>query len=524
MKSVIIGTRGSQLALWQANYTKDILEQHGYQVELNIISTKGDRTQEWNLSFDKIEGKGFFTKEIEEALLRHEADLAVHSCKDMPTENAEGLAIKAYSYRADPSDVLLIRKEATDYTQYIPLRKGAVTGTSSARRKAQILSHRMDLEVQDLRGNVPTRIEKLRSGQYDAIILAAAGIERLNIPVDDLIVYPLAPSLFIPAPAQGVLAYQVRENDEEMADVCRILHDAAAYQAVQLERDILHAFHGGCQVPLGVYARCEGDVTHLWISKAVSWDAPLFRSYRSFKGNLPSPETITQQFNEISPAKVFISRDLSAEDYFPDFLKKAGFTVEGRSLVTIEPLAFKTDGQADWLFFTSKNGVKHYFNKVSYQEGRVPKIGVLNAGTAQAVRASGYEVSFEGRSSCTATTAKEFAAIATGRVILPQANNPRGVMEKELTHCEVISLPVYENAVAAPVDKTDAAILVFTSPMNAGAYLDKYSPEPGQQLIAIGYSTEARIKEAGYDCHLSYGPMPWDLADVVMTVSAKEYR
>src|ERR1700751_1191119 len=139
MHKVIIGTRGSELALWQANYTKDLLEKQGVQVEIKIISTEGDRSQEWNTSFDKLEGKGFFTKEIEEALLRKEIDLAVHSHKDLPTESPEGLIIAGVSNREDPSELLLIRKEAVDEKQKFSLKQKAILGTSSFRRKAQFL-------------------------------------------------------------------------------------------------------------------------------------------------------------------------------------------------------------------------------------------------------------------------------------------------------------------------------------------------------------------------------------------------
>lgn len=521
MKSIVIGTRGSQLALWQAHFTKDILEQHGYEVQLNVISTKGDRTQEWNLSFDKIEGKGFFTKEIEEALLDGSADLAVHSCKDMPTENAPGLAIKAYSYRANPADVLLIRKEAVDEKFHIPVRENAVIGTSSARRKSQFLSHRPDVQVQDLRGNVPTRIEKLRSGQYDAIILAAAGIERLKLDVSDLKVFSLAAPLYIPAPAQGVLAYQIRENDPEMDKVCAILHDVNAYKAVELERNILRDFQGGCQVPLGVFAQCEGDSTHLWISKAATWDAPLFRTYTQFKGQLPTSQEVVEQFSKIRPQKVFISRDIEEGGYFKAFLTKAGFEVEDKNLLQIDAVPFETDGQADWLFFTSRNGVKYYFEKIQYSKDNCPKIGAVNAGTAQSIKALGYEVAFEGTSACTKKTAETFGAIATGKVILPQAVNARGVMETELSHCEVMSLPVYNNQVLENVEEIDANILVFTSPMNAQSYLKKYTLKASQQLVSIGPSTTNAIRELGYEPTESFGPMPWDLADVVMWLSSK---
>ncbi|MEC8603971.1 MAG: hydroxymethylbilane synthase, partial [Bacteroidota bacterium] len=174
-----IGSRGSDLALWQANFVKNQLENLGQEVEINIIKTKGDKIQ--HLSFDKIEGKGFFTKEIEQALLEKKVDLAVHSHKDLETNSPSGLSVVAVSEREDPSELLLINKDAVDHTQLWDLKKGAIVGTSSARRKSQMLFFREDVTIKDLRGNVPTRVKKLKNGNYDAILLAYAGVSRLGL-------------------------------------------------------------------------------------------------------------------------------------------------------------------------------------------------------------------------------------------------------------------------------------------------------------------------------------------------------
>jgi len=179
-RTLIIGTRGSDLALWQANFVKDSLAAINVTAELKIIKTQGDRIL--NLSFDKLEGKGFFTKELEDELLAGTIDLAVHSHKDLPTENPPGLIIAAVSEREDPSELLLILKDCVDVHKKLSLKLGAIVGTSSNRRKAQLLAYRPDLEIQELRGNVPTRIQKLRNESYDAIMLAKAGVARLGIP------------------------------------------------------------------------------------------------------------------------------------------------------------------------------------------------------------------------------------------------------------------------------------------------------------------------------------------------------
>lgn len=246
-----IGTRGSDLALWQAHFVKNQLEQLGCEVALQIIVTQGDRIQD--LSFDKLEGKGFFTKEIETALLNNDIDLAVHSHKDLETTQPEGLCIGAVSYREDPSELLLMRTSAQDATQKWGLKQGAVIGTSSARRKSIIKALRPDLLIEELRGNVPTRIDKLRNGAYDAILLANAGVSRLKLPLHDLQTLVLEPTEFVPAPAQGVLGLQIRQNDTQTQEIVGQLNHPEVAAQIAIERGVLQALQGGCQLPLGVY-------------------------------------------------------------------------------------------------------------------------------------------------------------------------------------------------------------------------------------------------------------------------------
>lgn len=258
MKHIIIGSRGSDLALWQAHFVKAELEKINCSVEIKIIKTQGDKIQ--HLSFDKLEGKGFFTKEIEDALLNKEIDLAVHSHKDLETTPPEDLMIACVSERANPADTLLINKNAVDLSQKWELKEGAIVGTSSARRKAQFLNHRDDVSILDLRGNVPTRIEKLRSGSYDAILLAKAGLDRLELNLDDFHVFTMDPKEFVPAPAQGVLGLQIRNEDSELFDVLQKINFPEVEQRISLERKILNLLDGGCQLPLGVYCTPENEL------------------------------------------------------------------------------------------------------------------------------------------------------------------------------------------------------------------------------------------------------------------------
>ncbi len=281
-KLIRIGTRGSDLALWQANHVKSQLEQLGCAVEITIIQTQGDRIQD--LSFDKLEGKGFFTKEIEAALLNESVDLAVHSHKDLETNQPEGLKIIAVSDREDPSELLLIHPHAFVANQKWGLRENAVIGTSSARRKSQILALRPDLEIKDLRGNVPTRIQKLRDGNYDAILLAKAGVNRLNLDLSDLSVLALNPLEFVPAPAQGVLGLQIRANDARTAQFVERLNHAETAVKIGLERAVLQKMEGGCQLPLGVYN--DGENVHISFAKNASEASQYFHLHFSEEENL----------------------------------------------------------------------------------------------------------------------------------------------------------------------------------------------------------------------------------------------
>ena len=259
-----IGTRGSDLALWQANHVKNQLESLGCEVNIKIIQTQGDRIQD--LSFDKLEGKGFFTKEIESALLSNEIDLAVHSHKDLETFPPAGLIIAAVSEREDPSELLLIRKEAFDANKKLQLKDKAIIGSSSARRQSILRAYRADLNIQELRGNVPTRIEKLRAGQYDAILLAKAGVSRLGLNLEDLVSVVLDPKEFVPAPAQGVLGLQVRAIDQETIAWVLQLNVKQTENCISIERSVLRNMEGGCQLPLGVYN--DGTVVHVSYAKS----------------------------------------------------------------------------------------------------------------------------------------------------------------------------------------------------------------------------------------------------------------
>lgn len=242
-----IGSRGSQLALWQANHIAALLRGQRHEVEIEIIRTTGDRLQE--IAFAQVGAKGMFTREIEEALAAGRVDLAVHSLKDLPTELPSGFALAATAARADPRDALVSSK----YESMAALPRGARVGTSSQRRRAELKAVRPDIEAVEFRGNVDTRLRKLGEGQVDAILLAAAGLDRLGR--TDWIRDRLDPGSFCPAAGQGCLAIETREGDSPTQEAVGFLEDSDTRYAVTAERAALAALGGGCQVPIGIYCR-----------------------------------------------------------------------------------------------------------------------------------------------------------------------------------------------------------------------------------------------------------------------------
>ncbi len=256
-ETIRIGTRGSMLALRQSGMMKEALERlwPGLSVELQVIKTTGDKITDVPLA--KVGGKGLFVKEIEDALLDGSVDIAIHSMKDVPAVLPDGLEIGAVPEREDPRDVLIIR----DGKNMDDLPSGAVIGTSSLRRAAQILKTRPDFEVRTLRGNLETRLRKLQEGQYDAIILAAAGIRRMGW--QDRITMFLDPGDFIPAIGQGALGIEARSDDERVRRILEPLNHPLSAVAVRAERSLLKELEGGCQVPIGGHARVTGNSIEL---------------------------------------------------------------------------------------------------------------------------------------------------------------------------------------------------------------------------------------------------------------------
>ncbi|NEU07318.1 hydroxymethylbilane synthase [Flavihumibacter sp. R14] len=521
-KKIIIGTRGSELALWQANHVKARLEEIGVEAELKIIKTQGDRIV--NLSFDKLEGKGFFTKELEDELLAGKIDLAVHSHKDLPTNHPEGLIIAAVSEREDPAELLLILKDCVDLQQKLAVKFGGMVGTSSNRRKAQLLAVRPDLEINDLRGNVPTRIQKLRDEDYDAIMLAKAGVQRLNIDLSEFHVEEIDPIELVPAPAQGVLALQIREIDKDLFEILKPLNDPSVAEQIAVERKVLNMFKGGCQMPLGCYCRNDEGLFQVWTAKARDGDDFPDRLFIETDCTEGLAERIVAKFKEGRkfPESVFITRNLPESSYLRRALEKHGIQIEDRSLIKTFPTINKLDSYilkyVKWIFFSSKNAIEYFF-KLEPLLPKAVKFGVLGRASEDTLRRFGKAADFNGEDEGidTSDIAEKFAVVANGSTVLfPGAKDSLRTVQQALSQeTKIIELPVYETVMDERVEGSSANVLIFTSPSNVEAYFQDNLLEFGQKVICIGKSTGKKFDEMGVKYTLPYSPDEIGLAEAV---------
>lgn len=510
------------MALWQANFVKDRLSELGVEADLKIIKTQGDKIL--NLRLDKLEGKGFFTKELEEGLLDNSIDIAVHSHKDLPTQHPEGLVIAAVSEREDPNELILVLKDCVDVRQKFFVKFGGMVGTSSNRRKSQLLALRPDLEIEDLRGNVLTRIQKLRDEDYDAIILAKAGIARLGLDLSEFHVEELEPMEFIPAPAQGVLAIQIREGNQELYDLLQKIHDRSVAEVIAVERKVLNLFNGGCHMPLGCYCRKEDGKYQVWTAKADEGDAFPNRLFLESETTDGLAEKIVELFSDDRkhPSSVFITREVSETSYFKRAMDVNGITVEGRSLIRTFPMINKLDPyilrDVDWIFFSSKNAIEYFF-QLDPQLSKKTRFGVLGRASEETLRRFGKVAHFNGEEEGIDTTeiAKEFAGIASGsKILFPGAKGSlRSIQQMLSAETKVIDLPIYETVLEDNVEQTNADVLIFTSPSNVDAYFENNLLEPGQKVICIGRSTGKKFDEMGVKYKLPYSPDEIGLAEAV---------
>jgi hydroxymethylbilane synthase len=316
MPHLRIGSRGSQLALWQANYISALLRARGHEVEIEIIHTTGDKITDVPLAQVGSKGgfgKGIFTKEIEEALAAGRVDLAVHSLKDLPTELSPGFELAAVTEREDPRDAFCSRL----YSKIEDLPQNARVGTSSLRRQAQLKAIRPDLDIHPLRGNVDTRLRKLDQGEYDAIILASAGLKRLG--KTESIKQIFSAEIMCPAAGQGALGIEIREGDSATLQYLGFLNDDAARTATTCERALLNRLGGGCQVPIGALAELRNGNLHLDAVVADPNGSNLLRESRD--GSLSDPERLG---NDVGEALLRRGGDEILEAVYGRTVRKAG--------------------------------------------------------------------------------------------------------------------------------------------------------------------------------------------------------
>jgi len=497
-RKITIGSRGSDLALWQANHILRKVQKLGLTAEIKIISTQGDQIQ--NLSLDKLEGKGFFTKEIEEALLNKEIDLAVHSQKDLPTISPEGLKIAAVSEREDAADLILIRKECLDNSMKYAIKKNGIVGTSSPRRKSQLLAFRNDIEIADLRGNVPTRIQKLRDKKYDAILVAAAGVERLKINLSEFKVIRIDPKEFIPAPAQGVLGLQIREDDHELFEYINKLNSEKVQDIIGVERKVLNLLDGGCQLPLGVYCIKEDNKFKVWTSKAETWNSMPKRVYLESYSDDSLAEKIVEKLKSIKPTSIIITRDLEDNSFFKNVLQGNGYTVHGISFIETKKVALTKTPQSDWVFFASSNAVDFFFEQNPELKPKT-KFGVIGKSTEQELKKHNKNAAFVGSINDTKVVGKKFAkAVGVETVLFPQAKGGLRTIQQQFEDAtKLTDLVVYETVKKDNTKLPDAEVIVFTSPSNVSSFFEKWKITSSQKVIAIGKSTEKKLHEFGIE-------------------------
>lgn len=501
-----LGTRTSELALWQTNHVIQLLQAAwpGLTCQITPFVTQGDKTQASGKPLPAIGGKGVFTLELEEALRSRTIDLAVHSLKDLPVEDAPGLTIGAISSRADVRDVFVARNGWTLAT----LPPNAVVGTSSTRRAAQLLMARRDLQIKSIRGNVGTRMRKVLDGDYDATVLAAAGLERLGL--TDGVTENLSLEVMLPAPGQGALGVQCRAADQATLALLAAIDDADVRAAVTAERQFLHDLGGGCSAPVAAYATVvdspkrlfqmhalvaspdgqqvvrvqgTGEATTLGSRLAQQALAQGVASLLTVQPALPTNQS-TPQSSPLQNKRVVVTRAREQAMEFCAQLTSLGATPLLMPMIKIAPLkdltaldqAIQALETYDWLIFTSTNTVAIFWERWTALKGEAfpatPKVAAVGSATADALRQHGIEPAFVPDKFVAAKIAAGLGDIHGARILLPQAEIARaeladllraqGAQVEALAVYQTLPLPLDRAAVAALQQGVD--VLIFTSP------------------------------------------------------------
>ena len=485
-----IGTRGSDLAMWQAHHVRDLILAHGGTCDITVLSTQGDRQQVQ--AFEKLEGKGFFTKEIEQALLEDRIDLAVHSHKDLETRQPDGLCIAAVPARAAAEDVLLIHPRAHRSAPWLPLTPSARVGTSSVRRRDQLLLLRPDLEIQALRGNVPTRVQRLKEGRYDAIVLAAAGLDRLELDLSDLHTIRMDPRHFVPAPAQGALALQMREHDDRVEWLSQ-LSAPDIPEAIEAERSVLRALEGGCQLPFGAHQATPDALLRCFLQTA--------QGPRRIVA--PSGQEALDRLEDRPSRRLIITRVPKPEDALHRLATGSGDELIEWPAALPTPLADSTLPPSDlqWVWLGSPGAARMVSNwLVDHPDIRIATPG---PGTADALSDElRVRIEYCGNSDPQSALQSFLKERTEGEAVgFPHSDLSLRRWENVDTPAEInpwVAYTMKPNGAPPP----DGDVVCFTSPSNVRAWT---GPEP-RRIVALGTTTSEALNERGWAHHVAEHP------------------
>jgi hydroxymethylbilane synthase len=537
-----IGTRGSQLALYQAYRVKDALEEKYTEktFEIVVIKTKGDKILDVPLS--KIGDKGLFTKELEVAMFNDEIDMAVHSLKDLPTVFPEGTKLGAVLKRAPAFDALV----SNDKRKISELTSKDIIATSSLRRKAQLLKMNKDLTIVEIRGNVNTRIRKMQEGYCDAMVMAAAGLQRLAM--DEHISETIDPEILIPACAQGAIAIEIKDDDPATETLISKINHEETMIATEAERTFLRTLEGGCQIPVGSYSKIENDkftitgfISNLdgsiflkdTASGSVSAANPIAFKLADKLLKEGGKEILEEIKSNYAPqtgelplkGKTIIStRAADADEELSRMLQSHGANVVNCPMIKIESTEFTTGDkevfrqldQFDWLFFTSRNGVIHFFKQLMDLQGGTSlpsslKIAVIGAKTAAELDYYGYSPHFTASGNTSEALASEFKKQVNPenkKLLLALGNLAGQALEKELiAGNEIQRLNVYQTVQPEKIEETAASLIsydrydciLFTSPSTFNNFYEQMESRLSAPLkmASIGPTTTKAIAAKG---------------------------
>src|SRR5258708_308685 len=507
MKKIVIGTRGSQLALIQTDIVKKLLHTciPDVQIDIQVIHTKGDKDMH-PVPLDTI-GKGWFTKEIDKALLEGSIDIAIHSLKDLPEILPEGLIIAAIPEREDAREALVTR----DNVPFVRLKKGAIIGTDSNRRKVQVLHKRPDLVVKSVRGNVNRRLEKLDNGDYDGLFLAVAGLKRLGL--ENRITEYFSVADIIPSPGQGALAVVIKKNNISLFSLVTQLNHQQAVTATSAERVFSKKIGGGCKMPVGVYAECFGNTITLHGVLGSLDGEHLIRD--SIQGNIHASVTLAQTLATrlLKASKqwsryIVITRPLAESERIKKQLEDVGLQVFLYPSIAIQrkPLTEETKKYLedivsfDWILFTSRNGVRFFMEELA-ELGvdtailRTKQIAAVGPKTAEEVKKYQLPVHFIPSEFTTRNLANELQKVEGKKILLPRSNIASASLIKQLQKrgAIVMNVPIYNTGFVIKPNKTFEALLeskkilciTFTSPSTVEGFLKNIGAKVREKVLSL---------------------------------------